>query len=54
MSWLILELLRIMALLSLSLSLGSFAQSGLVLPRILMEALYVLWLAMGCARELSS
>jgi hypothetical protein len=38
MSWLILELLCIMALPPLSLLLGSFAQSGLVSPRTLIEA----------------
>jgi hypothetical protein len=29
--------------------LGSIAQSGLVSPKTLMEALYMLWLAMVCA-----
>jgi hypothetical protein len=45
MSWSSPELLFIMVFPSLSLLLGSIAQSGLVSPRTLMEALYMLWLA---------
>jgi hypothetical protein len=53
MSWSSPELLCIMVFPSLSLLLGSIAQSGLVSPKTLMEALYVLWLATGCARAFS-